>query len=176
MKNSFSQPVSFWAALLFTFSFSCISYGQSYHSYSGVFDSLSLDKLHKHITECTGETYPADQKIAIVYYSEKDECSASSVWTQDKAYIKMSTTRLDAAIKKMGGTSLIYLYKNNEGLEQHKGIIEWHFDKNHQIEELFFAEKHPCTSFAIIAPSGNYYTYQGAYADAQIIEALTIIK
>ena len=131
-----------------------------------------MEVLRDYMKKCTGKIISPNDIIAIVYYSGKNIYNKSGESKIDRAIVKMNHNNLKNAIKKMGNTSLVYLYNNKAGLENQLKFVPWHNDVDEGIEDLFFMHHVRYSSFGVINPEGDYYLFFGEHASSQITDKI----
>lgn len=122
----------------------------------------NLPALVSHLETTLHLTIEKDKPLVIIYYPGKDSCNSSGLFTNER-WIKNWKKLLESNLEKIAQVTPIYLYKNSEGLESHRGIIRWKRDSAGVVAGLFFKKQYPCGSFVVIAKDGTYISHLGEY-------------
>ena len=130
--------------------------------------------LKKYVGLTTSDNAEPDNKIIVInYYSGLDSIlpgEGKSTWNiYDRSYPKK--------LKKMGNIAQFWVYKYDTNLKHHHADeINWLYDKSALIEKTFFPYHFNSGSFAVILPTGKYYTYFGEYGTDEVYNALEEMK
>ena len=121
--------------------------------------------LEKAINQKLDSTKP----IVIIYHPGKDRCNSNGVNTKER--IKKSSDQLKKGLNHIAKIKPIYIYKNNEALENYTGIVDWYKDPDGTIERLFFTLHYPCGSFVVISKNGDYISTFSEYNNDFVLKA-----
>jgi len=135
-------------------------------------DRAVLESL---LEDNTNQELDSNKPIVIIYYPGKDKCNSTGT-AKDKELIKISHEKLEVALDEIAQIKPIYLYKNNDGLKNYNGIVNWHKDPEGTIERLFFKYHYPCGSFVVISKNGNYISYFGEYPKEYVWKATQLMN
>ncbi|WP_457610967.1 hypothetical protein [Lutibacter sp.] len=111
----------------------------------------------------------SSKPIVIIYYPGKDYCNSNGVNTKKR--IKNWYGKLEKGLYQIAKIKPIYIYKNNENLQEYDGIVDWKKDPKGTIERLFFTLYYPCSSFVVISKDGDYISYFSEFSQDLVWEA-----
>ncbi len=112
--------------------------------------------------------------IVIIYHPGNDPCNSSG--SVDRRWIKNWFKQLEVELYQIAQIKPIYIYKNSDGLDKYKGIIEWYKDPENTIEHLFFKHHYPCSSFVVISKNGDFISYFGEFMKEFVWKATEIMN
>ncbi|WP_457617652.1 hypothetical protein [Lutibacter sp.] len=111
----------------------------------------------------------SSKPIVIIYYPGKDPCNSNGVATRER--IKKWYGQLEEGLNQIAKIKPIYIYKNNDGLKEYDGIVDWNKDPEGIIERLFFKYHYPCNSFVVISKEGDYISYFSEWRNEHVWNA-----
>ena len=132
---------------------------------SGQIDFEQLDSIVKAFDV---RAMRSDDILIFHYYPGPDRINSTG--TTNENWLR---TRYNKYLRKLAKKKTRvprFVYKNRQGLEKYRGIINYIPDKNNIIENTFFKINYPCGSFVVINGKGNYACYFGEYSYDRVIE------
>lgn len=130
--------------------------------------------LQSILEKATNQEIDPNKPIVIVFHPGKDACNSSGTNTSE--WIKTWYGQLEDGLYQVAQVKPLYIYKENTGLENYKGILTWHKDPDRTIEKMFFEHHYPCKSFVVIAADGRYISYFGEFAKEYVWEAVQLLN
>lgn len=134
-----------------------------------------LKQLYHLIESMTGNKPDETKPLVIIYHPGPDFCNSGGTTNIESraSWFK----ELDKGVFRIAQTKPVYVYKEENGIEQYKNLIPWYKDPEGAIEKLFFKYHYPCSSFTVIGKDGNYTSYFGEFSQQTVwAAAKTIIK
>ena len=117
--------------------------------------------LFKNLIEArTNQKLDDTKPIVIIYYPGKDPCNMSGTATRKSK--ERSYNKLEKGLEEIAQIKPIYIYKDNDGLEDYESI-SFYKDPDGMIERLFFREHYPCMSFVVVDKNGHFRSYFGEF-------------
>ncbi|WP_185209497.1 hypothetical protein [Chryseobacterium sp. C3] len=120
---------------------------------------IETDKIISDLQKSLKISINKNNPTVIIYYPGKDPCNSSGIATQEERSLAYKMT--EKLVNEITTSKVLYLYKNNEGLEN-MTKVKWQKDPQGLIENIFFNYHYPCSSYVILY-KGSYRSYFGEF-------------